>query len=179
MQHRASPRTCGEAVNLPNTLRIGILRITYKIPLQSSMVSNAVPGLSPPFPAIKCTLFPRPDPTARSFTDLFKTCCLQSTGCFLGSRKEEVGEEEEEDCRGQGRRGGIACVGQEGWVRWDRTRMERGGGGLQQHSQQEGQEKSRTQRQRIIYRKKPKPKQENPPHTKYHHNTNTQSLQPS
>lgn len=168
-----------EALNLPNTLKIGILRISYTIPLQSSMVSNAAPGLSPPFPTIKRTLFPRPDPSARSFTALFKTCCLQSTGCFLGSRKEEAGEEEEEEgCRGQGRRGGIACVGQEGWVRRDRARMEWGGGGLQQHSQQEGQEKSRTQRQRIIYRKKTKTKQKNPPHTKYQHNTNTQSLQP-
>lgn len=62
-------------------------------------------------------------------------------------------------------------MGQEGWVRRDRARMERGGGGLQQHSQQEGQEKSRTQRQTIIYRKKTQNIKNQKTHpTQHHHN---------
>lgn len=72
------------------------------------------PALTP----VRAASLPSPRPA------VFKA---QGLGCFLVSREEE--EEEEEGCGGQGRRGGTACVGQEGWARWDRARMEWGGWG--------------------------------------------------
>lgn len=66
-RHRASPRTCGEAVNLPNTLRIRILRTSYKIPLQYSMQfldshHHSQPHYSPGLIPLHVVLLPFPRP---------------------------------------------------------------------------------------------------------------------